>query len=251
MVLKLVTSGRKTLIRAIAAAASLAVLGACATKPVEPVAFLEIPRINKLTIVDLRTEKDFVTGDLSRLIIDCDFGVIALPDWTFPDKAARLERDLYAAFGDRLVGHTIEIVKYRSFVNGSANLTAFTAGAVQGATGVSIGSSSVPKTLSPKCAREKMTGGWFDPADLKNSGRPYSMDVDIRVDGKTYSATFAVSPDKDGRYPYSVIPFDYAADLVTADGKTTNLDQILARELHRRLIEDMKKGGWSVQQDRT
>jgi hypothetical protein len=250
MVSKIVTTARNNLIKAIAAAASLAVLGACASSaPLVQPTFIEMPRINKLTIVDLRPAKDLAGGELSRLIFECDFGVMAMSEVNYPDKAARLERDLYAAFGDGLVGHTIEIIKYRSFVNNSAQMTEFAANVSLGPVlGPAVG--GVPSTLKPKCERAKMTGGWFDPADLKNTGRPWSLDATIRVDGKTYSATIATSPASDGTYGFSNLSFDYAADMVAADGKTTSLDQVLARELHKRLIEEMKKGGWSAQQDR-
>ena len=53
---------------------------------------------------------------------------------------------------------------------------------------------------TPKCSREEMEAGWFDPADLTNAHSPLIVDIAVEVEGKTYEVYTAYSPDTELRY---------------------------------------------------
>lgn len=42
-----------------------------------------------------------------------------------------------------------------------------------------------------------MTGGWFDPADLTNGNAPMTIEIEVSLDGQTYSVNSAYSPSED------------------------------------------------------
>ena len=56
--------------------------------------------------------------------------------------------------------------------------------------------------ITPKCSREEMKAGWFDPADLTNNYSPLIVDLAATVNGKTYEVYTAYSPDTELRYKF-------------------------------------------------
>jgi hypothetical protein len=54
-------------------------------------------------------------------------------------------------------------------------------------------SEAVQITRRPRCERERMRGGWFDPSDLTNNTPPVTVDLDVTVFGQDV----AISPDVD------------------------------------------------------
>jgi len=56
--------------------------------------------------------------------------------------------------------------------------------------------------IPPKCSRDEMKAGWFDPVDLTNNFSPLIVDLAVEVNGKTYEVYTAYSPDTELRYKF-------------------------------------------------
>lgn len=188
------------------------VLLACAVAPTaeqleisqqaEP--WLESPKV--LSIVDERAPAERSTHDLGIVFmapagtlgsvqpttgaIGCDGGVSVLGEEVgngSPDRLARLERDMIAAFGPEIKGETLVIRRYAIYSNAEAviatqNKEAYKNNAKKGV------------SIEPKCQRAQMKGGWFDPADLENNYSPITVEIAVVFRGAEYSATAAQSP---------------------------------------------------------
>jgi len=55
---------------------------------------------------------------------------------------------------------------------------------------------------TPKCSRDEMKAGWFDPADLTNNYSPLIVDLSVEVSGEIYEVYTAYSPDRELRYKF-------------------------------------------------
>ena len=56
--------------------------------------------------------------------------------------------------------------------------------------------------ITPKCSRDEMKAGWFDPADLTNNYSPLIVDLAANVNGKTYEIYTAYSPGTELLYKF-------------------------------------------------
>lgn len=143
--------------------------------------------------VDARPKDERKTKTLSLLITNCDFGVVRVAEPVFGKMPAALERRLNEALGAKLAGREVILDHELVWFNGASIEASMTAGVViAGPLGALIPPTA--STTAPRCEREKMTGGWFDPAELTNQNSPFIVEISVRIDGKPYSVRTVYSP---------------------------------------------------------
>jgi hypothetical protein len=144
----------------------------------------------------------------------CFLGIFQLGDSKFAaDRIARLENALAEAFPGR--SGPLIVRRYDIYLNqGSEVTTGVWSAAIGGALGAAaasgglVGSGDVnaPKVWrKPKCDRERMHSGWFDPNDLTSNYPPLTVELDVSVFGQDYSVNAAHSSEMVIQ-PYGVMP---------------------------------------------
>ena len=125
----------------------------------------------------------------------CLDGVLQLGDSVFAaDRIARLENTLAEAFPGQ--PSPLIVRRYDIYLNQEAESRALGWAAASGSVGIysSPGMKDVkaPQVWrTPKCGRDRMHSGWFDPSDLTNNFPPITVEIDINVFGQDYSVTAA------------------------------------------------------------
>lgn len=154
----------------------------------------------KPILIDLRDPRAKGDKVLSAWIGDCTNAVERKGDNTVAsDRSARLQRDLVEALGHDNAGSTLEVQRYDIYVNAEARITG-QAWAVASASVGAYGAGGSPEPRStnvqirPKCDKDKMEGGWFDPADLTNNVSPITVEIAFLIDGKYFKTSAAYSP---------------------------------------------------------
>lgn len=142
-----------------------------------------------VTLTDQRPADEEKQHTLSLAIWSCEYMVTRLSDKKMP--VGRI-RQLTTDLNTTLIGlrpDDIVIVKhYAVYMNEGAQVAAH---AVAVATrGILVGTAQ----SAPRCTRDKMTAGWFDPAEATTYRPPVIAEVTVNFRGKDYSARAAYSP---------------------------------------------------------
>lgn len=131
----------------------------------------------------------------------CFVGITQLGSALFgTDRIPRLEKALSEAFPDRLADKALIIRRYDIFLNRGAEADSAAAAAAFGSVGI-FGAGGTPGLKAdhvwrrPKCGRDRMVNGWFDPADLTNNNPPLSVELDVTVFGQNYAFNTGHSPE--------------------------------------------------------
>ena len=134
----------------------------------------------------------------------CNVGISQLGDNGYaPDRLARLENALATAYPDTQKGSELIVRRYDIYINRGAEADAVAWGAAMGSVGV-FGAGGTPGDnnpqiwRSPKCARERMAGGWFSTQDLTNNTTPITVDIDVTVFDRNQVVNAALSPSLQG-----------------------------------------------------
>jgi hypothetical protein len=200
-------------------AAAIAVLGACAATPLGPEELARIDSFASMAdaprtapgVFEVRSERSPEALKMRPVPIgwaggfSCNLGVTQMGDDAWArDRIARLEQALVDAFPGKAEGEVLSVRRYDIYVNRGAEADAQAWGAAMGSVGM-FGVVGTPDTAAekiwraPKCAREKMAGGWFDPADLTGNAEPITVDIDVSVFGGDFVVNAAHSPELNGR----------------------------------------------------
>ncbi|GIU67575.1 hypothetical protein [Candidatus Phycosocius spiralis] len=135
----------------------------------------------------------------------CFDGVTQLGDSVFAaDRIARLENALAEAFPGQ-AGNLI-IRRYDIYLNQEAESSALTWSVVTASFGLYGGywmeDVKAPKIWrAPKCGRDRMHSGWFDPSELTNNFPPITVEIDVNIFGQDYSINAATSSEMKIAYP--------------------------------------------------
>lgn len=216
--------------RHILAAMAFAVLGAGCATPLTPQELSALDAISALRDpiatspgafhVEDRREPDMVRTRIYPIGwaggFSCHTGLWQLGDDHFaPDRLARLEAALAAAFPARHGEGAIIVQRYDIILNGSAEAEAVAMGAAFGSVGVfgvggTPGENAPQIWRAPKCGGDRMQVGWFDPADLATNHKPVVVGISANVFGRDYTVNAAyapaVSPDRLGVSHYERSP---------------------------------------------
>ncbi len=131
----------------------------------------------------------------------CVDGITQLGDESFAaDRIARLENALVEAFPGR--SGTIIVRRYDIYLNKEAESRAATWAAASASVGIysSARMGDIKAQVvwrAPKCGRDRMPIGWFDPGDLTNNFPPLTVEIDVNVFGQDYSINAAQSTELD------------------------------------------------------
>ena len=176
------------IVRIVAAALVAAGLCSCAPQTATLAGFSQSPAAQGFTLTDGRAAPE-KTEWLSLMVWSCDNGIRRLGDEvSVPSRLDILRRDLGDALGPRLQGKTVTVKRYTIFYNMNAFLAAANPGA----------SSPVGAALiATGCPKEKVTGGWYDLSEVTNAHSPVVVDVEVALDGKSFSGRAVLSPDED------------------------------------------------------
>jgi len=164
-----------------------------------PVANLASAAEPAFTLVDARPDVEKTTHTLSDSIWSCDFGVYALGDDLARQQPAapRLDRivglkaDLARGLGDRLGARTITVDHYNLYLNLTASQSGVAPNGPLGALAPQI------QTREAKCARDKMTAGWFDGSELSTPFPPFIVEMEVELDGQHHRIRTVISSQKD------------------------------------------------------
>lgn len=161
---------------------------------------------------------------------NCDYFVSSLGrDKVASDRGLIFESDLSEA----LEGEKAEIEKYNIYLNSAEHMMRQ---ATSGGLATSrqfdyyLGGSSSGEdiTLKPKCSKDEMTAGWFDPADLTNNISPLIIDLQVEYAGKDYSVYSVYSPDTELQYRYGKPEMTRNVNAAMAKAQKALLAQIKA-----------------------
>lgn len=129
----------------------------------------------------------------------CALGVTQLGDINFAaDRIARLENALAEAFPGK--SGPLIVRRYDIYLNQEAEAKAVGWAAASASVG-GYGAPGTPDMKSPniwrapKCGRDRMQSGWFDPSDLTNNYPPFTVEIDVNVFGQDYSVSAAESSE--------------------------------------------------------
>lgn len=123
----------------------------------------------------------------------CIFAVWQLSeDVGFGDRLGALREDLSQNL-DPGIGE-VTITRYDVFLNRAAADYANAVGVAAAAHG---GYSSGAVVQSPRCSRERMSVGWFDPAEATSSHSPLIVEIDATANGQSFTARSAYFPTID------------------------------------------------------
>lgn len=192
----------------------LAVLAACAAGPsretydqLDQITATQEPRVTSRGVFVVVYERDPEARRTESLPLgiaagfSCNLGVTRLGEAMYaPDRIARLENALADAFPDRAPGSTLVVRRYDVYFNRGAEASTQTTGvAVMGPLGAGARPNydSGRQWREPRCSRERMAGGWFDPADLTNNYAPITIDLDVTVFERAHVINVALSPEVD------------------------------------------------------
>ena len=129
----------------------------------------------------------------------CLDGVLQLGDAVFAaDRIARLENALAEAFPGK--SGPLIVRRYDIYLNQESESRALGWAAARASVGIysSLGMPDVKASdiwRAPKCGRDRMHSGWFDPSELTNNFPPITIEVDVNVFGKDYLINSASSPE--------------------------------------------------------
>lgn len=143
------------------------------------------------------------TNVISNWPQDCDYFVFVLEvDKVANNRISRLNVNITANLNSE-----VQVKSYDIYLNSAEHMMrqATSSGlAASGQFDFYIGSSTSGKniTLKPKCSRDKMTAGWFDPVELTNNISPLIIDLKVEYNGKDYSVYSVYSPDTELQYRY-------------------------------------------------
>lgn len=136
-------------------------------------------------LVDERSPEDSKKKIYSYLITACNYGVFRLGDERQSmDRMKRLRLAVIDAAGDKLSGKTLKVTRYVAHVNVATQFRTVAAGAALG--GAVLASAASAKRPSPKCSRDKMAAGWFEPSELTNDNAPIIIEISASMDGHAY-----------------------------------------------------------------
>lgn len=186
-----------------------------------------------MTVVDKQSAKERTDKVYSGWIGGCASGVRRFGDETmYPDRIARLEKSLADAFGETaLAERTFEVVRYDIHLNGAAKFSEPTS---------SLAGFEPTYKLSPKCSREKMVAGWFDFRDIEHGNSPMIVDIEVVIDGVTFTSNAAASS----------VGSPFGGDF---SGKLTPFGVDAAYEAmqraHARLIAEIRRSYFEVEEE--
>lgn len=150
------------------------------------------PSAPAIEIVDQREAGEDNQHTLSLAIWNCEYMVTRVSDKKMP--VARLQQfqaEVSAGLTGLHAGETLIVKRYAVYMNEGAQMTASAIGA---GVGGAIGGALAPKRLGPKCSRDKMSAGWFDPSEVTTKKPPIIAEVTVQFRGKDYSARAAYTP---------------------------------------------------------
>ena len=159
---------------------------------------------------DARPEADR-KGWRNLFIFSCNYGVWALGDEAVSGRMDRLAAALTAGAARALAHRPVVVEHYGLYLN---MMTQIRGGAYA-------------ETYWPKCAREKMAGGWFSPGELTTHWSPLTVELTATVDGRPLAVHAVFSPPKNlpGREPQGLV---VASDIVLDQANAALVRQILA-----------------------
>ena len=129
----------------------------------------------------------------------CLDGVLQLGDSVFAgDRIARLENALAEAFPGK--SGPLIVRRYDVYLNQEAESRALGWAAASASVGL-YGGHGIPDVRAtqlwraPKCGRDRMQSGWFDPSELTNNFPPITVEIEANVFGQDYSINAATSSE--------------------------------------------------------
>ncbi|WP_371397598.1 hypothetical protein [Fretibacter rubidus] len=155
---------------------------------------------SQIAATELKSKK---THNLSTWPQNCDYFVFKLgTDKVAPERVENLDKTVIAK-----VNQQPKVKYYNIYLNSAENMMdqATSGGfAASGQFDYYLGGSVFGEdiTLKPKCSRDEMTAGWFDPAELTNNISPLIIDLKVEYNGKDYSVYSVYSPDTELQYRY-------------------------------------------------
>jgi hypothetical protein len=156
------------------------------------------PVATAFKLIDERPAQDRKYRMLSVWLWSCNFAITNFGDGgqAGTKRVADLEALLATTAARFPVAPTIVLKKYNLLVNGNAREMAesWKAGVGPGLISGAIGEGKVHK---PKCAREKMAAGWFDPSEITNGNSPVVVEIALSVNGKPIAVRKVLSPAKE------------------------------------------------------
>lgn len=158
-----------------------------------------VPGASNFTFIDDRPLFERKNKALSTMIWNCNFGVQNIGDegiyksHTGSGRVDDLAAKLSSALSESGRHHSITLKRHRLTFNSASASLADSVGAGLGG-GVLAPAIADGKTRRPKCSKEKMTAGWFDPAEISNNNTPFIIEIDMIVDERPISIRKVYSP---------------------------------------------------------
>lgn len=175
--------------------ARLEQLGATATPPASRSGMIAITDRRDPEATRVRYTPLGIAGGFS-----CNIGILRLGDTLYaPDRIARLENAIAAAFPNRLEGATLVVRRYDIHLNHSAESNAQNVSAAMGGGLLTAAIAPTPSagapTRAPRCERDRMLAGWYETSDLTNNFPPIVVEIDATVFGQDIAINSATSPE--------------------------------------------------------
>lgn len=129
----------------------------------------------------------------------CLDGVLQLGDSVFAaDRIARLENALAEAFPGK--SGPLIVRRYDIYLNQESESRAIGWAAASASVGLYSGQGmpdvrATQLWRAPKCGRDRMQSGWFDPSELSNNFPPITVEIDVNVFGQDYLINAANSSE--------------------------------------------------------
>jgi hypothetical protein len=154
------------------------------------------PNVPTIDVVDTRPAIEGMKKTLSLWIGSCDYFVVRVDDKAMSvGRIDQLRADLAQKLGSRLAGNRVTVKHYTMYLNSGVEMvSAAVAAGVGSVGGVMLGGRPAPRA---KCAKEKMTAGWFDSSEVTTNKPPLITEAEIEFRGKTYRSRYVYSPEKE------------------------------------------------------
>lgn len=178
----------------------------------------------EFSVVDQRPLIESKGKLLSMFPLSCEYFVYRLSDKKLPyGRIEQLKRDLTNLLGPKLTNMTMTVSQYTIHVNDGVaqenNRRAAGAAAIASLGGGSV-SYEREAAMSPRCPREQMRYGWFDPSETTNMKPPLIADLVVSLNGQTYTVHKVISPDIDLTVRYSKTQAPYVSHIIAEVHKT-------------------------------
>lgn len=123
----------------------------------------------------------------------CDYGVWQLSEQVgVGNRLGALQEDLASRVDPAAGVSSVIITRYDVFLNRAVDQRGFASSVAASAHG---GVSTDGGPQRPSCERERMTVGWFDPAEATTPHSPLIIEIEATANGRGYVVRSTYSPD--------------------------------------------------------